>query len=339
MTMAKHNGYIHVSAFRVLYVLALLVHQRALTHSEINRCMAEHPMIERVFGAETITKYINTLRVFGCDIPKANGKQQFQYRLEKAPFPVDLSEAHVQLLIELNRLLSGYPDDQLHVQFLKFFEHVLWSSKLQGRYQHHTLTTLLDGEQEGVCTGQEVVQVRKFKKWCRERQALTIHYGQSIEELRVYYLDLLDVIQEEGISYVLGYDRDLMQQVRLDMSLIRQVRQLPCKVQNRLRWVNVQFQLTGRLAKTYRLYADETILSRSINESGDVKRLIVRARTLEPDLLLNRLMKYAPWCEVLSPQYIRQKANNKIETLLNVHYQMEPLSSASVDDLLSGISR
>lgn len=316
-------GYMHVSAYRVLYVLKQLISHRALSYAEINQFMVEHSEIGRVFGAETVTKYINTLRQFGCEIPKANGSQGFKYRLLKSPFLIDVTPEEVKTLLSINRILANHSNSQVHVQFLKFFEDVLWSARLPKTYAEQPISALIDSDSLSHVGGR-VAQLRRFQRWCRERQALMVHYGSSISDLRVYYVDVLDVIQDGQTPYVLGYDRESMQQVHLNIHQIQQVRQLPCKVQNRLKWVNIQFQLTGRLAKTYRLYPGEVISSSSRDKDGEVHRLMVRAKTLEPEKLLNRLMKYGTFCEVLSPQYIRQKMALRIERLSQL-YESVPL--------------
>lgn len=306
----KMTGYYHVSVYRLLYLFKQLVKYRALTYAEANTLFLEHEPIARGFSSETMTKYINTLRRFGCLIPKANGRQQFQYKLSKAPFCFDLNESDFNALMTVYQTLSMHPDEQLQLEYLDLLEQMMWTARLPQSIAERPLSVLI--EEVDNLVADEQAQVRKFQQWCREKQALVVHYGTSFSNLKVYYIDLYDVLKNESGYFLVGYDRDSLQQIRLDIHKICQVRQLPCKVQNRLKWVNVQFKLTGRLAKTYRLYPDE------LKQGQTDDSLIIRARTIDADSLLMRLMKYGPYCEVLSPQYIRRQAIQRIDELNHV---------------------
>lgn len=304
------RGNYNVSAYRVLYILLLLTRYRSLSLPELNANLLENPLIGRAYNSETITKYINTLRRVGCEIPRANSRHHFCYKLMKNPFPLPLTEEEFYAAHRLLEILASQPDEDLHISYSNILRKVAWSVG-EEEFAHLLLEMSPPVPDDKIRRYRSLMS--RYRKLCKDGQALDVIYeGQEEEEGELLSLEPSRVVQEGGHLYLVGIDRRSCQRVKLDLELIRSYRQLPFKVQSRLRVVSVVFELTGRLAKTYRLYPEETLLA----ESSD--RIRVKARTEDYQPLLKRLLKYGSCCEVISPTYVRHEMEAKVESLLSV---------------------
>lgn len=301
------KGNYNISAYRVLYILLLLVRYRSLTLSELNAYLLENPLIGRAYNSETITKYINTLRRVGCDIPRANSRHHFRYKLLQNPFPLPVDEEELCAAHRLLEILASHPDEELHVNYYNILRKVAWSvgDAQKAQLLFDTVTPLADGE---VQRHRELLS--QYRALCKDGQALEVTYRVQGDEVVSLSLEPNRVVQEGARLYLVGLDRKNYQKIKLNLESIQSVRQLPFKVQSRLRVVSVVFELTGRLAKTYRLYPEEALLVES------PERIRIKARTEDYQSLLNRLLRYGSYCEVISPTYVRHEMAAKVEAML-----------------------
>jgi len=316
-----------ISAYRVLYILLVLIQYRSLNMIELNRFLFENPDIQRIYNTETLTKYINTLREVGCHIPRANSKTDYSYDLVKHPFPLTLNQDEAGLLERLLGLLSQSPDESLHweyKQFLSWFNWCLAEPVTQACF-------LSSAETQAGC-GMTAVQgvqrktLQKFKKYCQEAFTLELLYrnpmanlddsqDQDAQPVRRIQLEPYDVLERGSRMFLHGRDVHTHEPMMLDLSLIDSVERLPRKNKYSVPMTTVLFALTGSLAKSYRLYPNEKIVYQVTGVPDN--EIHVKTRCQDPDLLLNRLLKYGERCEILSPSTLRHEARRRIETLLS----------------------
>ena len=303
-----------VSAYRVLYILLLLVKHRCLALAELNTCLLENPLINRAYNSETITKYINTLRQVGCDIPRANSQTNFQYQLVKNPFPIALQDDELLAANKLLMLLASQPDEVLHVNYYNVLKKVAWA--IPGEVQIQMMfgnNGLLLSDSSSV----EREQLTRFRELCKDAQVLEIGYAMDSGEEVKLRVEPSRVILSDNILYLVGMDRHNLRRVKLRLDAICDVRQLPFKVQHKVKLTSVVFAVKGRLAKTYRLFPGEAQVS---SEPG---RLVIRAKTDDYQELLSRLMRYGYACEVVSPVYAREEMRERIARLLTLYSRVE----------------
>ena len=113
---AAQKTNINTSAYRVLYILLLMIRQRGVGLPDINRALHANPLIKRSFNSETLTKYINTLRFLGCNIPRSSSKTRYCYTLASHPFPMPLTPPQNKLALSVLDILHRQPDTQLYEQ-------------------------------------------------------------------------------------------------------------------------------------------------------------------------------------------------------------------------------
>ncbi|MBY0450494.1 MAG: WYL domain-containing protein [Cyanobacteria bacterium] len=303
-----------VSAYRVMFLLQRLVQYQALGIPDINTALEENPLIGRSFNNETITKYMNTLRYLGCCIPRASNANRFSYQLLQNPFPLQLNEEAWQTLLQLGKQMSEDPDERFYQQLLQFLARVAWY--LSPRHQSDV--ALIQQASENFTNPllrQQRQLMRQYQSLCRQGQVLEIDYwveGATPVALMVEPRQVVIVARQ---LQLVGLDWSTQEEVRLNIEKIRRCRQLPFRAQKAGRRRSVIFQVSGRLARNYRPYPDETVEPVSLASDGSVACLRVKHKTDDVGALLNRLMKYGPLCEVLSPASARGEMSKRVAIL------------------------
>jgi predicted DNA-binding transcriptional regulator YafY len=315
---------INVSAYRVLYILLMLVRYHRLSLLELNRHLFENPLIGRGYNNETISKYINTLRAGGCRIPRASNRNEYHYELCRNPFPLVLDAEETEVAGKLLAVLSRQPDETLTRDYRDFLEHLSWSVTLPDWSEEEDNPPVLFhrlARRRGLMS--------LYRQYCRDAFHLCVRYqgdinGETCRERLApdWHVEPQEVIEREDEVILLALDCASGEPVSLDVERIESVRQLPVK-NRRINHsaMTVRFALYGRLAKGYRLYPEEWTTYRSRNE------IHVKAKVRDVEALLNRLMKYGSACRLLSPEKLREAMRERITALLACLDEPTSLSS------------
>lgn len=301
---------INISAYRVLFILLVLVRYRSLNLVELNRLLYENPVIGRGYNSDTLTKYINTLREVGCRIPRSTNRNDYSYELLKSPFPLSLDSAEIRVARKLLDLLSSQPDETLYQDYRQFLESLAWSSG------NRDMAFDMDEPPVDDFPFQELdvwrQRFNEYRAYCQDAFSLELSYRKANDELTHCLFEPYEVIERGSQLLLLGLDRTTQEQSTLDIQSIVSVRQLPAKNRRPPVQITVMFVLYGRLANSYRLYPDEKVIYRSDKE------VQIKTRVTEPSGLILRLMKYGASCQVLSPDSVREAIRLRIASKLEV---------------------
>ncbi len=296
---------INISAFRLLYIYKLLSQAVELSIQDLNTHLINHPLIDRAVTSETLNKYIHTLRLFGCKIERLENQNQVFFRLSDHPLKPELSLLEMNALKNIAEILQQQPLSIYANQFSKLVPRLAVLPDAPDSWLLNAFEVTL---QSGL--SQEDYQVvKQFQKYCFEGQVLEIRHLNHDHTMEVKRIEPRQVIYEKKSLYLSGKDPLTHKKVRYALTQILSHRQLPHRVQSQPVKVSVTFKLTGRLAASYRPYPGESIVS---NEEG----LTITHVTDEVDVLIRRLLKYGPSCQILSPESARKEMLNQIEHLL-----------------------
>ncbi|MGE0199729.1 MAG: WYL domain-containing protein [Candidatus Melainabacteria bacterium] len=313
---------LNISAYRVLFLLQLLCQHQALNINDFNQYLYQNPHIGKTYNPETLAKYINTLREAGCRIPRATATLQYSYRLAAHPFPLILPPQEALVL----RKLYAHSWEHQQAQTLNPLQPVMDKLSWLFGFENTHAWLLTNG---GLCTPSSsptdaddgTAPYTVLERYCRDQQVLTIRYrpaaNQPLEELHIVPTR---VVFQHGKPYLLGNHNHNGQPVKLKVSGIHQLTQLPTKGRQTDRKLSVTIRLSGNLARSYRLYPEETILQR------DSSGLKIRTLTDQPDVLIRRLLKYGAACEVLGPDCIRDAMKETIAAMVKA-IQAPPAST------------
>lgn len=296
---------VNISAYRVLFLLLMLVRFRSLNAAELNRHLSENPGVGRAYNSETLTKYINTLREVGCEIPRSTSRNDYSYDLKKTPFPLRIDAVERHVAQKLLALLASQPDEALFSDFQGFLKQLSWYSDSACLADDNAVALL-----PLPALSRRAQQMREYRSYCQAAFTLDITYHADGQELRMQ-MEPHAVVTREQRLLLLGLDCQSQQSKSLDVDQITEVRQLPSKNRRPSSYTNITFALYGRLSKGYRLYPDEKMVYQSDKE------IHIKARVRETSGLMARLLKYGAQCQILQPESMRDTIRSHISGLLH----------------------
>jgi predicted DNA-binding transcriptional regulator YafY len=307
-----------ISAYRVLYILLMLVRYRHLSLLELNRHLSENPLIGRAYNNETISKYVNTLRIAGCHIPKASNRNDYQYEMSKTPFTLQLSKEEIEVTGKLLAVLSRQADENLTRDYRDFLDHLSWAVELPDSPNETSV--------DEPVIFYELAYHRKlmntYRQYCQDAFHLRLDYRLPNSDVRlVLYVEPQDVIQRNDGLILYALDCQSQENLTLKLSRIEDVKQLPSKNRRVKGSIVTTFALYDRLAKSYRLYPGEWIIYQNASE------LHIKSKLQDVDTFLDRVMKYGTGCQILTPERLRDCLRERTEALLKALHTSTDLGS------------
>jgi len=239
-----------------------------------------------VFNHSVVSKYINTCRYLGINIPKIHNK----YFVASMPFGMDLTGKDLELLEKL-QLASK---ESLSVKHGKIFDSFLaklskYSNKQIARIEEktsHIIFELFD---------KAIVDKRKVRLMFRAKAVLDCIPLGIVENKGKTYFNILNSKDKEKLILV---DRICGIEV-LDE---RFVKNYSGQV--------VVYQLKGDLSKRYDLRDNEQLVVREDNS------ITVSNKGENKEILFSRLLRYDSSCEILHPKHYREEMKNLLDEML-----------------------
>ncbi|MEB3246031.1 MAG: hypothetical protein VKJ06_08625 [Vampirovibrionales bacterium] len=160
-----------ISAYRVLYVLLVLMRRRTLSALELNTELFDNPNINRMLNTETITKYVNTLRLLGCAIPKVTVYNNFRYELLHSPLPITLPEPAWNIALRVLEWLQTDPFEERFSAYRTVIDKARWA---MGIIPDENPSVRMVQTAKGLRHYRH--QIRLFRKLCLEGMMLQVRY-------------------------------------------------------------------------------------------------------------------------------------------------------------------
>ena len=239
-----------------------------------------------LFNNSVISKYINTCRFCGFEIPKINNK----YYVAKIPFGLDLTENDVDII----KSLCAYIQDEMSVRKAglanSFFQKIRrFSNKKISLIEKNDINLSVELFERAVAKQRKVKLIFKNRD-SLECIPLNVTQTNGKTFFNVYYkkvrnidISRLSCVQMTGQIFVEPYKSDL----------------------------TVVFRLKGNLAKRYEPRANESV---EINQDGTIT---VTNKNENKEALFSRLLRYDDKCEILQPKCYREDMKNLINEMLH----------------------
>lgn len=241
-----------------------------------------------VFNNSVVSKYINTCRYCGIQIPKIYNKYFVLY----IPFCINITENDDELLMYLQEFANEALSARANKEFLRIiakFNH--YSNKKISRVEENTKSIVCDIFEEAVNCKHKILLMLKNKT---EQECIPLNIEEHNGKL------FFHVICDDE-EQMIGMNRVAKLQILKD-------RFVPVKNEG-----NVVFVLTGNLANNYNTREHETMLRNNLPESVTIVN-----HGENNILLLSRLLRYGDLCELKGPFKLRNEMKTIIdETLAN----------------------
>lgn len=311
MSLKKKNMKLSSTAYRVLVILFLLNKEKN-TLNELIEKISDDKIISRTFTKEVIIKYINTLKFSGIDVVKMNEKGITSYHLRKAPFLMEFSEEEIKTLAIIQNHINYLYQPHLISSFNRYLEKLSCfisdeAFELFEKYKNEATKDISDSYKQFANI------IKLIEEYCISKQTILVTYSPLEGLIQKITFEPEKIEYNNQKVYIYGINPKIHQKQYLQFDYIIDIKQLPNKSKHFNYNTNVTYRLTGKLAKQYRLYENETI----INKTSKPYSIIISANSANVDVLLHRLLRYGQYCEVLSPAKERAKMSSIINSLLD----------------------
>ena len=258
----------------------------------------------------TMSKYINTLKVFGINVVKDNKC----YKILNPPYKIDISQTELDGFLELYDFLKDIEGDNFNEvkQFMNGIK-ARFSEKLQininrGKSKNETDFSFYYSTYND--------KIKTCKRLCVEKFKLEIRYYKSDSQKET-------IIQATPDKLIYSKNKIRLRVINIKNSHITDIpinkilymKQLTSKNYSKFPTNNVViFELNGRLAENY------TPRSWEYMDSHDDKgnKLYINKGEDESELL-SRVLKYRNHCKIKSPQEFKEMVKTEIDKMLELY--------------------
>ena len=283
--MAKLSLKKNISSMQVIKTLQMLLQGNFTMNELIEKLNAEES--EPIFNNSVISKYINTCRICGIDIPKIHNK----YFVASMPFGLELTLNDINLLENFQNVVRG----EMTSRYNKIFDNFLdklnrFSNKKIARVEkdsHQASTELFE---------RSVYEKRKIKLMFKNRIELVCIPVKIIDgKTRTLFH-----VNCNGKDRMIGTER------------VSGIEVLSEKFVKNHDEKSVLFILKGTLAQRYKLRENEHIVNPYDGES-----MTVSNKGENKHILFSRLLRYDKYCEVVNPKPYREEMCQLIDDMLS----------------------
>ena len=282
--MAKLSNKKNISSMQVLKTLQVLL-QGNYTMQELVSILNENEN-EPLFNNSVISKYINTCRYCGIDIPKIHNK----YFVASMPFGLELDVKDTDLLERLQNIIRQEMSKKNNKIFDGFIEKInRFSNKKISRVEKATYQ----------------ISVEMFERAIKEKRKIRLMFKNKA----IWDCIPLNIAENKGKNFfhVLanGYEK------MVDTERVSGIEVLSDKFVKNYSEQVVVFELKTPLAQRYSLRENERLI-----KPFDGQSITVSNHGEGKEILLSRLLRYDDKCEIINPKIYREEMKEIIDSAL-----------------------
>lgn len=275
----------NISGMQVIKTLQLLMEDN-YTMIELTEKLNEKEKTP-IFNHSVISKYINTCRYLGIDIPKIHNK----YFVAKVPFGLDMTGRDIELVENLQKTANTKLSSKQKNIFNNFFNKLdKYSNKDITRVEPKTLEQTYELFNKAIQWKRRVVLMFRAKALmeCIPVEIIE-HKGKTA--FKVIHNQKERYISVERISGLEILSKGFTQEEYQGQTVI--------------------FKLTGELAQRYSLREHEEEIAQSLPDY-----ITISNQGENKEELLSRLLRYDKNCEIISPQSYRDDIKKMLDAML-----------------------
>lgn len=281
----KVSSKINISSMQVIKTLQVLLQGNYTMNELVDRLNFKEK--DAIFNNSVVSKYINTCRYCGIDIPKIQNK----YFVASMPFGLDLTSNDIDLLEKLQNVVK----ENMIKKYCKFFDDFIerinkYSNKQIIKVDKSTYKMSLELFENAMCERRKVKFLYKNGSEYICTPLKLVENGDRVF-FNVLYKNREKLINSDRVS---------------GLSILSE------KFFPRMSDVTVTYKMKRELAKRYVLRENEKILQKF--ENGDI---VISNNGEVKDILFSRLFRYDDLCEILTPKNYREEFKTILESTLS----------------------
>ena len=274
----------NISGMQVIKTLQLLLEGNYTMNELTEKLNAKEK--EAIFNSSVVSKYINTCRYLGFNIPKIHNK----YFVAKLPFGMTLSSREIELLDVLQKFAIEKLSSKVNNLFNNFIMRLnQYSNKDIIRVERNTLELTHE----------------LFKKAIQEKRRIVLMYRAKtlLECVPVAIVEYKGKTCFKVVSK--GKEKHISVERISGLELLGKIFSPEEYLGER-----VEFELTGELAQRYSLREHEEILKSELN----YKRIVNNGEN--KDELFSRFLRYDKNCKILKPKSYADEMRTILDNML-----------------------
>lgn len=251
-----------------------------------------------------LNKAINALKVFGIKITKRKNKYILDSSLYSLNYDIDDLKS-ISLIINA---IENFPDEKTKDNVSQLVKNLQIRMNNSAK---NTLTNLAFSHDFSFFYTDLKEQIESCKELCKTQMLLYVTYLQNGKECHAKGM-AKDITFDTKNAYLQMFDTDNNLALEIPVTNILDLKPDTLKCKSMENATTITYEIYGRLAKTYRLKENESLLNKT--PEGN---LVITNKDEPLDKLFQRLMRYWDCCRILGPKPIKAQMQNLInETLL-----------------------
>jgi len=283
--MDKVFNKINLSSMQVLKTLQLLMEDNYSMQELIEKLNTNEE--DAIFNNSVISKYINTCRYLGFDIPKINNK----YYIASFPFGMEFSDTDIDLVKNLYNIAKK----EMANKYFKIFD------KLVAKINRYANKKIARVDKDSYQFSYEL-----FEQAIKKKRKINLIFKNRA---KLECIPLCIVDSENKTFFKVYNKRERM----IDINRLSGIEVLDEKYQSPYKNepTIVVYKLKNKLAQRYELRENETLIS----FNNDTK--VIQSQDENQEELLSRLLRYDVDCEIIKPQSYRDSMKKILEETLS----------------------
>ena len=287
-----------LTGYRTLVILEALM-ESPKSNDEINDCFLKNQYIQEKFSADTLRLYINSLRVIGCEITRANKATNNKYILLSHPFEYDIPKAQIKALSKLYKNIY----DKIDINEVLIIEEVL--DKISQKLKNEITKNLL--QKSLILKKIDKNLIKELLMHCEDKNQIIFSYNspKSGEKNIEIVADKLSF--KSGKLYLWGNNLTHSQYSYFPVERIKKV----CGIKlSKIKKDSPQLKIAYEVyAKDFHLESDEKIIAQNDN------KFLVEVNAQNEFEIMQRILYMGNNCKVLEPKAFKEKLLIKLEAM------------------------
>lgn len=308
------NSTKQVDSFIKMYALIKLLLEDNANFSQVISVISDDGMpvsSDNSIHSVTLSKYLNTLKIFGLNVKKEKGK----YHLINPLYKIDLNQNELNAFMFIKEFEQTLHDDEkTKAEFEKFIKAV--------ELRFSEATQMLAKKRTSKNRADFNFYFEKFtskvdicSKFCKEDYKVEIvYYPNGKKTEKKILAKAQELLYRRNSVRLKILDLNSNQTTDIPLDQIISIKQMPVKITTTYCANRVTvYGIRGRLAKNYRVRSWE------VAEGYNGEWLIIKNKDESEDELIKRLLKYGNSCKVFTPVTLRDKVLSIFENTLKIY--------------------
>ena len=290
-----------LTGYRTLFLLDLLMESPKST-AEINEQFLNNKYIKENFSTDTLRIYINSLRMIGCDISRADKTTNHKFVMRSHPFELEIQKSQIKALSKLYKNIH----DKAEIKDIVAIENLI--DKINSLINNNDTKDLF--KSISMLKNINKTILKELILHCQKRHQIKFLYkspksGQKEIEI---ITDKLEFKSEK--LYLWGHSLNHQEYAYFRLDRILEILSVNIqKKQKEIQEKKVIFEVYGTTKNNYHIGEDEKIIERSD------EKIVVESVLKNKFNFLQKTLHMTQDCKIIYPETLKKDLTEMLKTM------------------------